>query len=48
MRTWYAEDAVPKMKPGGKLFRFNKVISGVGARPSVIVINKESRAIRCR
>jgi len=36
------------MKPGGKLLRFNRVISGVGARASVTVINEESRAMKCR
>jgi len=36
------------MKPDGKLFRFNKAISGVGATPSVTVINKESRTMRGR
>ena len=48
MCTWYAEDAVPKMKPFGKVLRFNKAISGVMAPLSVTVMNKESRAMRGR
>lgn len=45
--TWYAEDAVPKMKPVGKLFRFRDAISGLGVvTPSVIIMNEVTRAMR--